>query len=319
MLLMLLACATEKPLHEGEENDWLIPDTAVQPEPSGSPDPEPATEPNQPSEEPASEPDSPTDSADQVCYPDSDFSYQRCYDLVDFDPSWGSDYDYPTPYQGSTQYRAPSRFIDLETVNLNDPLAPNFSLIELMNPSKGRYSLFQVHVVEKLQELRELSGGPLNINSGYRNPDYNAQVGGAASSRHIYGDAADMYSSVLSLEELGGLCEQLNAGFIKLYETHVHCDWRYDTLDDAFYNPANSLQAAQAPSIEVELHSTADGVLWTTSEGFDEGEPLRRWSAFDENGSLIEQLTVRSYQPPSGAASVVVHVGGLVEHSISLR
>ena len=42
MLLMLLACATEKPLPEGEENDWLLPSHTGRAQRFS--DPEPATD-----------------------------------------------------------------------------------------------------------------------------------------------------------------------------------------------------------------------------------------------------------------------------------
>ena len=42
-----------------------------------------------------------------------------------------------------------------------------------------------------LDAWRANYGGPRIINSGYRNPKHNALVGGAAQSRHVFGDAAD--------------------------------------------------------------------------------------------------------------------------------
>ncbi len=43
-----------------------------------------------------------------------------------------------------------------------------------------------------LQPLRDAWGLPLHINSGYRCPKLNAAVGGAATSQHIKGEAADI-------------------------------------------------------------------------------------------------------------------------------
>lgn len=43
-----------------------------------------------------------------------------------------------------------------------------------------------------LQPLRDAWGLPLHINSGYRCPKLNATVGGAATSQHIKGEAADI-------------------------------------------------------------------------------------------------------------------------------
>ncbi|MDR2894599.1 MAG: peptidase M15 [Alistipes sp.] len=43
-----------------------------------------------------------------------------------------------------------------------------------------------------LDPVRELWGGPLAVNSGYRCPALNAAVGGAAGSQHMAGEAADI-------------------------------------------------------------------------------------------------------------------------------
>lgn len=43
-----------------------------------------------------------------------------------------------------------------------------------------------------LQPLRDAWGQPLHINSGYRCPKLNAAVGGAATSQHTKGEAADI-------------------------------------------------------------------------------------------------------------------------------
>lgn len=43
-----------------------------------------------------------------------------------------------------------------------------------------------------LQPLRDIAGVPLRINSGYRCSELNAAVGGAATSQHVKGEAADV-------------------------------------------------------------------------------------------------------------------------------
>ena len=45
-----------------------------------------------------------------------------------------------------------------------------------------------------LEKLRhQLGDVPISIDSGYRTPAHNRQVGGAADSRHMHGDAADFF------------------------------------------------------------------------------------------------------------------------------
>jgi len=48
------------------------------------------------------------------------------------------------------------------------------------------------HLCQWLEVLRERSGGPIVINSGYRSPQLNRAVGGAPNSNHLTGCAADI-------------------------------------------------------------------------------------------------------------------------------
>lgn len=43
-----------------------------------------------------------------------------------------------------------------------------------------------------LQPLRDIYGKPMEINSGYRCPKLNAEVGGVPTSQHVKGEAADI-------------------------------------------------------------------------------------------------------------------------------
>jgi len=43
-----------------------------------------------------------------------------------------------------------------------------------------------------LQPLRDYVGGPVSINSGYRSKALNRMVGGATTSQHLVGEAADI-------------------------------------------------------------------------------------------------------------------------------
>ena len=172
----------------------------------------------------------------EVCYPGESSDYTACFPLVPATDSMGLDYAYPDLFEGNPQYSAPTAYLDLRVSDHEHSLSPNFVFSEFMSEAKGPFGFFQVHVVESLQAIREASGGPIFINSGYRNVSYNESVGGATWSRHLYGDAVDMYSGVLSLSELEDVCEDLGADFTLLYETHVHCDWRDHPLDSSFFD-----------------------------------------------------------------------------------
>jgi hypothetical protein len=64
-----------------------------------------------------------------------------------------------------------------------------------------------------LDPVRELWGAPLIVNSGYRSPPLNRAVGGAASSQHIRGEAADITTG--SAEGNRRLFEMIIASFLE--------------------------------------------------------------------------------------------------------
>jgi len=250
-------------------------------------------------------------SGQEVCYPGDDGAYSACLPTVDHHDDWGSAYDYPPPLEGDPLYSAPVRFIDL-SADEADPrlkLAPNFQLDELMQEHKGRFALFQVHAVESIQLMREAIGGPLYINSAYRNVDYNEGVGGATWSRHQYGDAVDIRSDDASLDELADLCADLNAGFTSVYTSHVHCDWRDNALDTAFYDVAAAAHLAEPVSATV---STEDEVLTVAWTGFDEGTPRIHWTGFDARGDVTAHAEGPSWSPPPTVTWIEVDVGRAV-------
>lgn len=248
----------------------------------------------------------------QVCYPGSDGSNDTCLPLVAFDAGFPAAYDYPSSSQ--LAYQSPVRFIDLDAVSPSIMLAPSFALNELMQAHKGRYALFQPHTVSQLQSMRDQTGGALVIHSAFRNPGYNATVGGATYSRHMYGDGVDMHSAVVSLNTMKSLCQSHGADYVSVYATHVHCDWRYAGNHPSFYG-TSPMQIGAPNEIDDEQASVtdlADGALTADVDGFDEGEPYREWTSFDTRGHRIETVTGESYLPPAHAATVEVMVGGRV-------
>lgn len=76
---------------------------------------------------------------------------------------------------------------------------------------------------------------PVVINSGYRCPEHNAKIGGAPNSRHLHGDAVDLWIPGLSGQFLAGYVFGLMHngvipwGGIGTYEAHpnlLHLDLR---------------------------------------------------------------------------------------------
>ena len=75
-----------------------------------------------------------------------------------------------------------------------------------------------------LEQVRALVGGPITVSSGYRSPALNRAVGGAASSAHVLGLAADISTNKLAPKALALLIRQSGIVFDQLiYEgTWVH-------------------------------------------------------------------------------------------------
>ncbi len=75
--------------------------------------------------------------------------------------------------------------------------------------------------------MRQLCGKPLVINSGYRCPNHNANVGGEKNSYHLVGEAADVAAPPgISPEELALIAEKAGADGIGIYPWGVHVDVR---------------------------------------------------------------------------------------------
>lgn len=81
-------------------------------------------------------------------------------------------------------------------------LSPNFTLEELtLSQSASRLSLDNTppptvlaklaNTAKQLELVRTLLVQPINISSGYRSPEVNKSVGGAAKSQHLSGEAVD--------------------------------------------------------------------------------------------------------------------------------
>lgn len=261
--------------------------------------------------------------APEVCFPGPQGNGNQCVPVVPVADLRGdvSDFEYPDPLGGSAQYARPLRFLDLSTVSPDLQVARNFQLSELAQEEKGRYAIVQSHAVGHIQAVRTELGEPLRVNSGYRSPGYNAGIPGSATySRHTYGDAFDLAPpSGVSLTDLEAACSAKGASFTRLYETHVHCDWRDDALDQGYFGVV--VGPARAPDVtssyrvadELELEAAwvepVDGVLTAPAEGWPEGEPLREWTAFDKNGWIMDEAVSRTYLPPAGAAWVEVVIG----------
>lgn len=81
-------------------------------------------------------------------------------------------------------------------------------------------------VKERLQPIRDHFGVPVNINSAYRTPAYNAKVGGSKTSYHMKGQAFDIVVKGKTPLEVAQYARSLGINGIIQYNTFVHVDSR---------------------------------------------------------------------------------------------
>jgi len=81
-------------------------------------------------------------------------------------------------------------------------------------------------LVNRLNQLRDYLGVPIHVTSGYRSPEHNRTIQGAApNSRHLSGEAADIFAEGISTQQLGEAAKKFfGDGGIGIYSGHVHVD-----------------------------------------------------------------------------------------------
>ena len=88
-------------------------------------------------------------------------------------------------------------------------LAPDFKVRELRCKDGSDTVMVDDALMLLLQCIREHFGKAVTITSGYRTPAHNAAVGGAKSSQHLLGRAADIQVAGTSVEDVAAYAESL--------------------------------------------------------------------------------------------------------------
>lgn len=120
------------------------------------------------------------------------------------------------PLRGDSAYRRPNGFVEVTETNRGALVSPHFSLGQFVAKQPGGYPKYLVlrgPLLLKLEMLLEqarkagMRATTFRIMSGYRTPAYNRSIGNETRySRHVYGDAADIYVD----EDGDGLMDDLN-------------------------------------------------------------------------------------------------------------
>ena len=123
---------------------------------------------------------------------------------------------YPAkPLNGNPEYNAPTGFIEVNRTNRGTFVSPHFRLSQFLCKQEGGYPKYVVlrerlllQLEYTLEEANKLGyrADTFTIMSGYRTPYYNARIGNGRYSRHIYGDAADIFIDLSG----NGMMDDLN-------------------------------------------------------------------------------------------------------------
>ena len=110
----------------------------------------------------------------------------------------------------------------------NKKLTPNFKVKEFACNDGSDPIFIAPKLVDILQKIRTHFGKAVIINSAYRTPSYNKNVGGATYSQHCYGMAADIRITGVTPKKVAEYVETLmpNTGGIGIYSTFTHVDVR---------------------------------------------------------------------------------------------
>ena len=88
-------------------------------------------------------------------------------------------------------------------------LAPGFKVREFRCRDGSDAIMIDQTLVVLLQAIREHFNKPITITSGYRTAAHNAAVGGAKSSQHLLGKAADIQVADTTVEAVAAYAESL--------------------------------------------------------------------------------------------------------------
>lgn len=143
--------------------------------------------------------------------------------------------------------------------------AKNFEVREMASKDGADKIIIDREMFFPIQKIRDMYGAVI-INSGYRTKSHNKKVGGASSSMHLKGQAADIKINGKSPIEVASLAYALGFKRIIIYSSWVHIDTKENstylynevTKSSAIFNRvevpyAGTLLKAGVKSLEVGL------------------------------------------------------------------
>ncbi|MGB7063240.1 MAG: D-Ala-D-Ala carboxypeptidase family metallohydrolase [Candidatus Zixiibacteriota bacterium] len=148
---------------------------------------------------------------------------------------------YPSiPYKQLPLYKRPKGFVEVSEENAETLLSPHFKLKQFVCKQEGGYPKYVVlreRLLLKLELILENTNQrgyrceTFEILSGYRTPYYNKTIGNVKYSRHVYGDAADIF---IDEDPVDGMMDDLNRdGKMDYKDAGVI----YDIIDEMYGRP----------------------------------------------------------------------------------
>jgi hypothetical protein len=137
--------------------------------------------------------------------------------------------------QPGVNYNPPSGFIEVTQQNENTQVSEHFKLRDFLPHDQQnvwpKYIVLDMHMIDKdelvLEDLRQHGINPAGVRvmSGFRTPQYNAGGGDprgrAALSRHMYGDANDIF---IDNDGNGSMDDLNHDGRVNIADAKVMCD-----------------------------------------------------------------------------------------------
>jgi hypothetical protein len=137
-------------------------------------------------------------------------------------------------------YRPPAGFIEVTAENQSTPISPHFKLEQFTCKQQSdfpKYLVLRERLLLKLEAILEIANESghrcetFAVMSGYRTPYYNEAIGNVPYSRHLWGDAADIY---IDAHPVDGEMDDLNGdGRIDYHDADVI----YELVDRQYGKP----------------------------------------------------------------------------------
>lgn len=103
-------------------------------------------------------------------------------------------------------------------------LSKNFILSEFACKDGSKTITVDCELIDKLQQLRDATGKPVVISSGYRTATYNKKCKGIPTSHHLTGKAADIKITGMTPLQVALAADKVGFKGVGVYPTFTHVD-----------------------------------------------------------------------------------------------